>query len=42
MSDSRVEVQPSPLLGADVDAIYGGLLGMKQTELDELRREGVI
>lgn len=37
LSDSQVKVESPPLLGADNDAVYGGLLGLSAQELDRLR-----
>lgn len=42
MSDSFVEVEPAPLLGADTDRVYGSLLGLNDDELASLRQDGVI
>ncbi|HEX4504263.1 MAG TPA: CoA transferase [Alphaproteobacteria bacterium] len=36
------ELEPSGVLGAENDSVYGGWLGLSPVELDELRREGVI
>lgn len=35
-------VKPAPRLGEDTDALLGGLLGLGDAELGELRKEGVI
>jgi crotonobetainyl-CoA:carnitine CoA-transferase CaiB-like acyl-CoA transferase len=40
-TDWRIE-RPAPLLGQDNDRVYRELLGLSQTEIDELRAEGVI
>ena len=42
MSGSHVPVGPSPLLAADNEAIYGGLLGLGKDELEELRKKQAI
>jgi formyl-CoA transferase len=42
MSASHVPVQPAPLLGADNDDVYGGLLGLDEDELERLRGQGAI
>ncbi len=42
MSRSHVPVCASPLLAADNEAIYGGLLGVEPQRLAELRENGVI
>jgi formyl-CoA transferase len=42
MSASNVQVLAAPKLGADNDEVYGDLLGIDQSRLDELTREGVI
>jgi CoA:oxalate CoA-transferase len=34
--------KPAPLLGQHTDQVLGGLLGLSASELEELRREGVI
>jgi crotonobetainyl-CoA:carnitine CoA-transferase CaiB-like acyl-CoA transferase len=36
------ELQPSEELGAENDSVYGEWLGLSATELDKLRREGII
>lgn len=38
LSHSRVPVRSSPLLGADTDEIFGGLLGFSREDLAELRK----
>lgn len=42
MSDSSVEIMPSPTLGQHTDDVYKELLHMTQEELDALHAEGVI
>lgn len=42
MSGSTVPVTPSPLLGADNEAVYAGLLGLKAGEIADLRAAGAI
>jgi formyl-CoA transferase len=42
MSESHVAVRASPLLAADNEAVYGGLLGVGTERLAELRANGVI
>jgi formyl-CoA transferase len=42
MSGSHVPVAASPLLAADNEAVYGGLLGVSAEELGELRKKQVI
>lgn len=42
MSESRVEITPSPLLGADNAEVYGRLLGISPEALAELRRDKVV
>jgi len=42
MSRSNVPVRASPLLAADNEAIYGGLLGVTPAKLAELRENGAI
>ena len=42
LSDSKVTVVSPPLVAADNEAIYGGLLGMSAEELAELREKDVI
>ena len=38
LSDSQVKIESPPLLGADNESIYGGLLGLTSQELEELSR----
>jgi formyl-CoA transferase len=42
MSDNNIPVEAAPLLGADNDRIYGGLLGLSEEELKALRDEQAI
>ncbi|MBT3331482.1 MAG: formyl-CoA transferase [Rhodospirillaceae bacterium] len=42
MSDSHVPVEPSPLLGADNETIYGDWLGYSSDEVKEMRDRSVI
>lgn len=42
MSDSPIVTRPAPLLGADNDEIYGGLLGLSDEEVEALRRDAAI
>ena len=42
LSDSPVEVQPSPLLGEHTEEILTGLLGYDRATVDQLHVEGVI
>jgi formyl-CoA transferase len=42
LSDSHVAVEPSPLLGADNEAVYAEWLGYSATDLAELKAEGII
>ena len=42
LSKSHVSVQPSPLLGADNEAVYGSWLGYTRQQLADLEEEGVI
>lgn len=42
MSDSQVKIESPPLLGADNQAIYGGLLRLGAQEIEELRRNKAI
>ena len=37
LSDSHVKIESPPLLGADNQAIYGGLLGLSAQEIEALR-----
>jgi formyl-CoA transferase len=42
MSQSHVPVRASPILAADNEAVYGGLLGVSEEKLAELRDNGSI
>jgi formyl-CoA transferase len=42
LSDSPVELQTPPLLGAHTEDILIGLLGYDKSAVDQLRAEGVI
>jgi formyl-CoA transferase len=42
MSASRVEITTPPLLGEHTDEIYGGLLGLKESEIAGLRQSKAI
>lgn len=42
LSDSHVEVRSAPLLGADSDDVYSGLLGVSPEDLSRLRQDGAI
>lgn len=42
MSGSHVDVKASPLLGADNDDVFGGLLGLSADEIAGLRADGTI
>lgn len=42
MSDTHVDVTCAPLLGADNDDIYKGLLGLKTEEITDLQKNGII
>jgi len=42
MSESHVAVRCSPVLGADSESVYGGLLGLDPAEIDSLRKDGAI
>jgi formyl-CoA transferase len=42
LSDSPVEVQPSPLLGEHTEEILTGLLGYDRAAVDQLHAAGVI
>jgi len=42
MSDSYVPVKSSPILGADNAAVYGEMLGISESDLAALKKEGVV
>ena len=42
LSDSNVPIVSPPLLGADNEAVYGGLLGLSEDEIEELRKKKAI
>ena len=42
MSDTKVAVKPSPVLGGDSEAIYGEWLGRTPDEVKEMRKAKVI
>ena len=42
LSDTLVKVESPPLLGADNEGVYGGLLGLSSQEIEELRAAKVI
>jgi formyl-CoA transferase len=42
MSESRVDPQPAPLLGADNQEVLGDLLGLTPDQLGQLAQDGVI
>jgi formyl-CoA transferase len=42
LADSPTDMVRSPLLGEHNDEVFGKVLGLDQTELDTLRRDGVI
>ena len=42
MSDSYVKVTASPLLGADNVDVYDEILGLSKSDLDSLKKEGVV
>ena len=42
LEDSSVQIQSAPLLGQHNSAIYGEFLGLGESELAELKRQGVI
>jgi formyl-CoA transferase len=42
LEDSPVEVTSAPLLGQHNSEVYGSVLGFKEGDLDQLKRQGVI
>ncbi|NJO34909.1 MAG: hypothetical protein HC869_19115 [Rhodospirillales bacterium] len=42
MSESYVKVEASPLLGADNADVYGEWHGLGKSDLDQLKKEGVV
>ncbi|MBU9723179.1 MULTISPECIES: CaiB/BaiF CoA transferase family protein [Bacillaceae] len=42
LSDSKVVVEPAPLLGQHIEEIYVDMFGLTQEEIEELRTNGVI
>ena len=42
MSDSKVEITTSPLLGEHTEEIYGEMLGLEPEKVKALRQEGVV
>ena len=42
MSDSHVAVKSSPLLGADNAQVYGDWLGLLTSDLEALKKDGVV
>ncbi len=42
MSDTKVALKPSPVLGADCEAIYGEWLGCTPDEVKEMKQAKVI
>ena len=42
LSDSAVPIVSPPLLGADNEAVYGGLLGLSQQDIADLRNKSAI
>jgi formyl-CoA transferase len=42
LEDSPVEVTSAPLLGQHNSEVYGSVLGFKENDLDQLKRQGVI
>jgi formyl-CoA transferase len=42
LEDSQVEVSSAPILGQHNGEVYGAYLGLKDSELEELKRQGVI
>ena len=38
----KVKTTPSPSVGQDNDAVYGGWLGLTKTEIQKLKADGVI
>ena len=42
LSENHIEYEPSPTLGGSNEAVYGGLLGLSQQELERLKEKKVI
>jgi formyl-CoA transferase len=42
LSDSQVEIVSPPLLGADNETVYGGLLGLSEDEIADLKKKKAI
>ncbi len=42
MSESHVKVKASPILGADTYDVYADMLGLSKSDVDALRKEGVV
>jgi formyl-CoA transferase len=42
MSESKVKITASPILGADNADVYGEWLGLSKGDLDQLKKEGVV
>jgi formyl-CoA transferase len=42
LSDSPVEITPSPLLGEHTAAVLGEVMGYSEDDVEKLRQQGVI